>query len=212
MLQDLKFQRISKWLGRERGCSVCALTWWWEQLMLKSSYWKRLQALFAFPREDTEFLVKQHPRSSRLWTALCVILLVLLKFFFEWFWHLYTEHKGGGFCAENRGLRFKKSNFSLHPLPTRCSCLKITLELWVTSTEVQDGSELSQAFLQLEWNSSQADYLASNAHVRCPLLWVTAINPEYPFSICFLDLLLPPQFVLFLKFIPLKYFLLYNWT
>lgn len=29
-------------------------------LMLKSLHWKRLQAIFAFPKEDIEFLVKKH--------------------------------------------------------------------------------------------------------------------------------------------------------
>lgn len=39
---------------------------------------------------------------------------------------------------------------TLFPQGVAASCLKITLELWVTGTEVQDGSELSQAFLQQE--------------------------------------------------------------
>lgn len=39
---------------------------------------------------------------------------------------------------------------TLFPQGVAASCLKIALELWVTSTGVQDGSEPSQAFLQQE--------------------------------------------------------------
>lgn len=52
--------------------------------------------------------------------------------------------------AEACVLRNLISLCTLFPQGAAASCLKITLELWVTSTEVQGGSEPSQAFLQQE--------------------------------------------------------------
>lgn len=61
-----------------------------------------------------------------------------------------TEQKGET-VEEGTVLSLEKPNFSLSPSPqgVATSCLKMTLNLWVTSTEVQDGfTTNSKEFIQ----------------------------------------------------------------
>lgn len=161
------------------------------------------------PKTISEFLVKQHLIFWSIGLEDCEPLCVwYFGFFLRFLWVVLTPlHNITKLETKNYPPQSKKEKqlrrvlccllrnlISLcppSPQGVATSCLKITLNLWVTSTEVQDGFTTNSKSL---FSSNRANRwvgdLASNSSVRCPLLWVRAINPVHNFWFYLLDLLL----------------------